>query len=115
MARIIHHKPAQKLKICSQTLPLKTDIGAVSGRGIVQTSVQALGSLFESVQRKRDDLEQVTGSTWVRIIYHQPAQKLKNRPDRDPPGAIIGAVDGQRILQTSVQALHTLRGYVQRK
>ena len=44
-------------------------------------------------------------------FYLESAKNIKIRRNRDP-GAIIDAVDGQVILQTSVQALNTLRGYM---
>ena len=50
----------------------------------------------------------------VRMLYRQPSQNLKNLPHRDPPGAVIGVVEGQEILQTSVQALNSLLGYAER-
>ena len=45
-------------------------------------------------------------------VCHQPAQKLKNRPDR-PPGAIIDDLEPQVEVQTSVQALDTLFGCIE--
>jgi hypothetical protein len=50
----------------------------------------------------------------VRTIYHQPAQKLKNRPDRDPRGGTIPSPENQVLVRTSVQALETFFAYTQR-
>ena len=47
-------------------------------------------------------------------MYHKPAQKQENRPDRDPPGAVIDAVGGQSSVQTLVQTLHPFFAYTQR-
>ena len=51
----------------------------------------------------------------ARTLYQQPAKNTKKSPRSRPPGAIIGSVDGQGIVQTSAQALDTLRGYIRRK
>ena len=88
-------------------------IDAVERQGIVETSVQALQSFLGYVSRKRDDFKQVASCTWQELYITSPPRTQKS-PRSRPPGAIIDAVDGQVILQTSVQALESLQGYVQR-
>ena len=118
LSSYIYHRPLPESKK-SRNLPRSRPPGAKTfpfGDKMGQISAtEALGCRWVPIRRLRKTSVIVVGHTYRVIYITSPSQDLKksrNLPRTRPPGAVIGAVEGQVPDQSSVQALESLRAYI---